>query len=128
MATATQDAPIGTVDNYTNGFMPDFFAKWEAEKAQRAQERAAKRPLTMECLDAETAKEYEAKKPKFEFQVECTYRLPDDRGRLQTKTDKMTVRAQSENEAWALFCDRIEHWPARNSVDVTITKTSKQAR
>ena len=129
MATATQDPPRGqqAPDPYSNAFMPDFFARYEAEKAERAAARGKKRTLQRECLDHGRAADYEAKKEKYEYEVTCTYSIPnaDDGGELETKTKTLKFSAHSEADAWAMFCDRIKHWPSPHAVEREIKRLAK---
>lgn len=119
MSAAVAEAP---------GKLPVGMVSWEeyqAEKDLRAEARRAKRPLQMECLDPEKAAEYEAKKPRFTYEVNCTYRMPGEDGRLELKSDKRTVQAHNETDAWARFCDAIKHWPSRSAVELEIKKVGK---
>jgi len=121
MATTTETP----TKEFHDPYKPVVLNDWEAEKALRAEERARKRPLQMECLDYERAAEFEQRKPRHEYQVTCTYQRPNDRGRLEKHTDQHVVKAQSPNEAWALFCDKIETWPSPTSCEREIKKLGK---
>lgn len=120
MAMATQEAK-----KIHDPYKPVDLMDWEAEKAWRAEERAQKRPLQLACLDFETAMEHEVRKPRFQYEVTCTYQRPDERGRLVKHTEKHTVKAHNETEAWAMFCDKIQTWPSPNSCERSIKQLAK---
>lgn len=122
MATATQEAPQRQL---SNPYAPVVWEEYEAEKARRAEEREKKRSLQRRCLDPEVAAEFEAKKPRYEFKVRCTYERPNEKGRLESKTEEHTIIAQNERDAWAIFCDRIQTWPSPAACEREIKRLSK---
>lgn len=126
MATATSEAPKRQL---TEVGKPVNEAEWEEEKALRKAERDAKFSLHMECLNPEVASDYEARKPKFEFDIQCTYpfRNPDT-GMAERREKSAKVVAKNESDAWAVFCDKhIRTWPSRRACTLTITKGQKVA-
>lgn len=126
MAAATASKSVSTqIPN--NPYAPANWETYEAEKAERAAAKAAKRPLQLKCLDAETAAQHEARKPLYEFEVSCTYQAPDDKrpGKLKSHTETEKVNAQNDQDAWALFCDRIGRSPSPQSCDRTIKRLAK---
>lgn len=62
----------------------------------------------------------EAAKPRYTYEVSCTYHRPNRKGHLEEHSRKETVRAQNESEAWALFCDKVGVWPSRQASEVKI--------
>lgn len=99
---------------------PHLPADWEAHEADKARRKAAreKRKANLRrCLDPETAKTFEARKPLYEWRVKCTYTRPDPKGRMQTHTREHQVIGQTETDAWALFCDLIGVWPGPHNCD-----------
>jgi hypothetical protein len=93
---------------------------WEAhqrDKERRRKEREAKAPLLRRCLDPEYAAQQETLKPKWEWEVSVKYMIPDAKGRLVTKSDTQRIVAQNEADAWATWCDRVQHWPSPHACE-----------
>ena len=79
----------------------------------------------MRCLHPAVAAGLEAKKPFFPFDIEATWQGPGENGPGIWGPEKRRCIAQNENDAWAMFCDKIEQWPSRRDSTVTI-KRGKQ--
>lgn len=97
------------------------------DMARRQAEATAARPKHMECLDPTVAKFHEDRKPLYEWKVECGI----FRRAVGTKPafiEKLTeqVVAQNEQDAWAMFCDKIGEWPSRRDAQPAITKLGKR--
>lgn len=92
-----------------------------ADRAKRQAERDAKANLHVACLDWETAKRHEARKPVFDFEVSADIRTPSKRG-LQVKKETLRVQAANETEAWAKFCDSVGAWPSRRGINLQVEK------
>lgn len=88
--------------------------EWNAERVRRASERAAKEDTLMACTDPTVARQWEDRKPDYEWSVEVSIPRPA-RGNQKYYREKFseTVVAQNEADAWAMFCDRIGEWPSR---------------
>lgn len=91
---------------------PVDIESYEEEKVRRREEHQAKQAVLLECLDAEVAAQYEAKKERREYEIECIVRERDAKGRLATRKISGEVEAQDESEAWAKFCDKNRTWPS----------------
>ena len=100
-----------------------------AEHAKRKAKIAARvrknRPLMRKCLDAEFAARLESRKSTWEFTVTAEIQQPNKKGKLEFKTYEETVRARSEADAWAHFCDKIETYPSPHACQRTIVKRAK---
>jgi hypothetical protein len=123
MATATQEP--STKPAPAHMYAPANWDEYVADKDRRAAARQKNRKTMLECLDPEKAAQYELKKDKFEFRVKCTFRRPNEKGKLESKTEELTVTAQNENDAWAMFCDNIGTWPSRKNADCEIQQIRK---
>jgi hypothetical protein len=97
----------------------------DLEKRREAQLK--KRPKLLKCLDPITAAQYETKKALYEYKVECEIFRPADKKRRAT-TEAVTeqVVAQNDNDAWAMFCDKIGQWPSRRDSNAKITRLEKR--
>lgn len=107
------------------GTVPASWEDHQAELTARRKAREAKRKVLLECCDATYAARLEAQKPTYEWQVECTVRRPDGKGRIKAIEHKAKVVAQSETDAWAVFCDSVQDWPSPTTCDRKITKVGK---
>jgi hypothetical protein len=112
----------------------DALKAHQADLARRAKEREEKQEKLYRCLDHRYAMECELKKPHYKYTVEVEWwtqaaeskekkkhrgpmEIGDDNfagDRLVVRKEKRVVVAQSEGDAWALFCDAIQHWPSPN--------------
>lgn len=110
------------------GYAPPSVDAHQADMKRRDEERQAKRPKLLRCLDPEVAAEYEKNKPLYEWRIECSIFRPA-RGKDRAKTEKMDeqVVAQTEADAWAIFCDKIGEYPSRRDCRPTITKLQKRS-
>lgn len=110
------------------GNAPPSLDAHQADMARRDAERQAKRPKLLRCLDPATAAEYEKNKPLYEWRVECSVFRPA-RGKDRAKNEKYNeqVVAQTADDAWALFCDKIGEYPSRRDCRPTITQLEKRS-
>ena len=122
MATATKAPATSTITTPANPFSPVAWEEHQAEKERRKAEREKKRPTLRACLDHTVAAQFEARKALYRWRVECTYMRPDAKGRLQTHSATEEVVAQTEADAWAVFCDKRGTWPGPNDCERVITK------
>ena len=83
-----------------------------ADRQRRDAARKATESDKISCLDAETAAQYEARKPIHNYRVECDIVTTDNRGKRSTVRETESVRAISENDAWARFCTLIGKYPS----------------
>lgn len=95
------------------------------DMARRQAERDKKRDVLRACIQPAVAAQYEIEKPVFEFTVEAAWLGPGPDGPGQWGPFSRKVAAQNENDAWARFCDAIDHFPSRRDSDVSI-KRGKQ--
>lgn len=100
----------------------------QTEKSLRYEEQQNRRQKHLRCLDPLTAAEYEKNKPIYEWRVECkVFRPANGRKRAgEEKFDEQIV-AQTEADAWALFCDKIGEYPSRRDCRPTITQLQKRS-
>jgi hypothetical protein len=105
MESATQETPA--LANLPSPFQPADLDAHEADKIRRAAEREKKKPLLNRCLDPEFASQAEARKPLYEWEVEATYTRKNEKGRMEERNPKEKILAQTEQDAWALFCDKL---------------------
>ena len=96
----------------------------QADKLRRAEERRKTEPDKIACLDAETAAQYEARKPVGRYKVECDIISMDKRGKRSTVRETETVRALDEDDAWARFCTLIGKYPSPTRCNRVITKSA----
>lgn len=110
------------------GNMPANVDSHQADMARRDAERQAKRPKMLRCLDPATAAEYEKNKPLYEWRIQCSIFRPA-RGKDRAKTEKIDeqVVAQTQDDAWAIFCDKIGEYPSRRDCRPTITQLEKRS-
>lgn len=120
MASATVESKA-----IADPYAPANIAEYEADKTKRKADQDARRPEMRRCLDPEYAARKEARKPLYEWEVECTYSRQDDKGRMVTKSPKEKVIAQNEADAWALFCDKIGDYPSPLDSDRTFKRLDK---
>ena len=99
----------------------------EKDKKRRAAEHDAKRNVLLDCLDPTVAAEYEKRKTLWEWHVAARLFRPT-KGRVVAHMENIdrTVVAQSEQDAWAMFCDLIGEWPSRRDSKVEITRGKKR--
>lgn len=111
--------------------VPDFgIQRIDEEERQRKmkklQERIdAKRDEMYKCLDADYAAQVEARKPVYEYKVSCQVSVVE-KGRRTTKKLEETVRGKNEDDAWAHFCDAVQHWPPPRGCGRKIVKLNKK--
>jgi hypothetical protein len=97
---------------------------YEAEKARRQQDRDAKRELLRECLNPVVAARMEMRKPLYRWTVSAQWLGANNDSVTKFEAEEVVV-AQSEADAWALFCDRIGMWPSRRDAR-PVLKRGKQ--
>ena len=111
------------LDDATFLNLPD--AKEAREKMVAVQKRIDERRDELNrCLDADYAAQVEAAKPVYEYRVSCNVPIME-KGRRTTKKMEETVRGKNEDDAWAHFCDFIQHWPSPKGCGRKITKLTK---
>lgn len=94
---------------------------------RRRAEQLKKRSKLLKCLDPITAAQYEARKALYEFKVECElFRPAAKKRRAGTEKFDEQVVAQNEQDAWAMFCDKIGEWPSRRDSNAKITRLEKR--
>jgi hypothetical protein len=109
------------------GAPPANIEEWQADRERRKRERDAKRPRLMECLDPEVAKYWEDRKDVWEWQLQIEmFRPATGKQRAHRETITRKVVAQTQQEAWAVFCDSIGEWPSFRDSQVTIKKLRKR--
>lgn len=122
MASATQE-PRPAV-----GSLPANIDQHNEDLAKRAAARLKQRPKLLRCLDPLTAAEYERAKPLYEWKIECSlFRPATTKKRAGTEKYSEQVVAQTEGDAWALFCDKIGEWPSRRDVNPSIVRQNKRS-
>lgn len=97
-----------------------FLEKHEQDRQRRRAEQIAKRPLLRDCMNPHIAAWHESQKPLFTWEVEVGLFRPGDNAHVEQFHE--SVIAGSENDAWAVFCDKIGEWPSRRESDVKITQ------
>lgn len=97
----------------------------EMEKDRRRQEHEERLPAILECMDPETAAEYEARKPLIKYRVRCFVMERNQRGKMTRRDITAEVKAQNESEAWAKFCDQQGKYPPPKACNRTIEKVKK---
>lgn len=123
MSVATQDKVQAAPKS---PYAPANLDDYQAEKAARLERQKQNRKKMRKYLDGDAAAAAESKKPVYEWSVSCSIDRPDEKtGRMRTINEQRTVRAQTENEAWARFCDAIQTWPSPASVDREIKRGEK---
>ena len=109
----------------------DRLSQHEQELTARREKQRKNLNLMTDCLDPDVAARHEKRKPTFTYKVSCTIRERIERspGRAEFKRRKVEeeVEAQSEADAWAVFCDQMKVRPNPNGCDRKITKVDKAA-
>jgi hypothetical protein len=110
------------------GNRPASIDDHQADKALRYEEQQRQRSKVLRCLDPLTAAEYEKNKPLYEWRIQCGIFRPA-RGRQRAGEEKFDdqVVAQTEADAWAMFCDKIGEYPSRRDCRPTITQLQKRS-
>jgi hypothetical protein len=101
----TNMAP-GVVDEYAH----------DTDKRNRAELRDDKhRERLTDCLDYDTAAQFEQRKKTHKFNVSCQIIREDDRtGRRVPERPEHVVTAQNESDAWSQFCEILGVYPPPN--------------
>lgn len=97
------------------------------DKVRRQAVRDKNRRKAMDCLDPERAAQYEVRKPLYEWKVECSYMKPQEKGGLKRVSESEQVVAQTEADAWSMFCDKLNLMVSRRACDVKITRLEKRS-
>ena len=101
--------------------------KHQADLASRQAERDKKQPKSIRCLDPIVAAQYENRKPLYEWKIECEiFQQASGKRRARFEKHSEQVVAQNEDDAWAIFCVKIERYPGRKHCNPTITKLQKR--
>lgn len=109
------------------GAPPANLEEHEADLERRQQERNAKRPRLLDCLDPTVAKAYEERKEIWEWRVEVKlFRPAQGKAHAHMEEFSKQVVAQNENDAWAFFCDTVGEWPSRRDSQPKITRLKKR--
>jgi hypothetical protein len=107
----------------TNPYAPADWNAHQADLERRRAEQEKKRPLLRRCLDPEEAQVVESAKPRFRYKVTATFDQRNPKGKMESVTKTANVTAQNDNTAFAIFCDRIQHWPGRKAcAELTIER------
>jgi hypothetical protein len=108
-------------------YQPANWDQHQQDLAERQAKRDKNRARLRACLDPDTAKRYEDRKPVYEWRVECTWHQPNrEGGGLEVKSATHQIVAQDEKIAFAMFCDKVQAWPGRKNCEVTITRLEKR--
>jgi hypothetical protein len=104
-----------------NPYLPVNLQDREREKKRIREEQLKNLPRLLDCLDPAVAKHYEDRKPLYEWKVSCRMFRPAV-GSHPSRMEELTrnVVAQSENDAWAMFCDAVGEWPSRRGCNPKI--------
>lgn len=95
--------------------------------AARREARAKRLSDLIQCLDAETAGNAEAEKPKFRFKIKCTIQEMDKNLKRMMPVEKSgQVDAQNADDAWAIFCDKWKVRTGPNHCNRVIEKLSRK--
>ena len=101
-----------------NPYLPVNLQDREKEKRRIREQQIKDLPRLLDCLDPTVAKHYEDRKPLYEWRVECRMFRPAV-GSQPSRMEKIerNVVAQTENDAWAMFCDAIGVSPQRPCIE-----------
>jgi hypothetical protein len=99
-----------------------FLDAHRADMQRRAAEREAKRDELRKCLNPAYAAQCEMAKPRYLFSVKAEWVGIGKAGRSTDFSGELNIVAQNENEAWAVFCDRLQVSPSRRDCKVKIKK------
>lgn len=113
MSTATQK-PAKPAPS--NPMAPTVWEEHQENMRRRREAREANRKVLRACLKADVATQLEVAKPVYEWEVSATFDVQGDKG-LEPFSKTVTVRAQTEADAWAAYCDKILHWPSPNACE-----------
>lgn len=118
--TATQESPVTTSPHFLVSY--DQLETHRKDMDRRQAERDARRPELLLCCNPAYASRRELEKPQFVWTVDVEwYSLHPQKGPVNFHR-KMNVVAQTESDAWALWCDKNEVWPSPRDVKVTFKK------
>lgn len=110
MATDAPAAPVKAAPK--NPATPVNWDDHQADLERRREERKRNEKTHRACLKAETAAQLEAAKPLYDFEVAASFDIQGEKG-LEPFSKKLKLRAQNEADAWAMYCDKVGHWPSR---------------
>ena len=83
----------------------------EKNKAAKREKDEKNRGIQIQCLDADFASSVENEKTKYRFKISCTVQEYDEKLKRMMPVEKSgEVEAQTEDDAWAIFCDK---WKVR---------------
>lgn len=103
---ATTAAPEAKAPS--NPFTPTVWEEHQADMKARLDARIARRKEMRRYLDGDAAKGAEARKALYEWNVSCEYARRNAKGKMETYRHSEKVVAQTEADAWAMFCDKVE--------------------
>lgn len=107
---------------------PNVPANWDDHQARLAEiqkKHHAGRREAMRCLDHEYAARVIARKPLYEWKVTCSYTRRNAKGKMQTYDESDQVIAHNEQDAWAMFCDKVGISIGPHAGDRTIKRLEK---
>ena len=109
MATETAAAPAIPQVREPLRMTEQIIQEHQERMAKKRAERDKRLPELIACLDAEQAANVENQKRKFRFEVKCTVQQNDPKLKRAVPVDIVgQVDAQSESDAWAIFCDKFK--------------------
>lgn len=121
MSKNSGSVPVATANTPVN------IAEHQDSLEARQQARNKKRAKLLSCLDPIVARDYEHRKPLYEFKIECKiFRAAGSKGRARNEKFDEQVVAQNEDDAWSMFCDKIGEWPSRRDTMPKITRLQKR--
>src|SRR5262245_32982365 len=98
----------------------------ERDKAERRKQFEKVRPVLTKCVDPENAARYERQKPRYVYEVTMLVMERDEKTK-KIKPESYTaseIKAQNDDDAWALACDKVRRWPNRRTTEHKIVKSS----
>ena len=124
--SAVMDAPAVLLPERVT---QDRLTTYENEKAARREQQRRSLGLMTDCLDPDIAARYEKRKPSHTYKVSCQIRerkeVSPGRAQFERRKVEDEVEAQSPDDAWAVFCDRMRIRPNPNGCDRKIVKLDK---
>lgn len=125
--SAKSAEPLTDEKMFRNPYLPVSLEERAKEKARIRAEQDKARPRCMDCLDPTVAKRHEDAKPLYEWRVACRiFRPATSKTHARMEEVSREVVAQTEGDAWAMFCDAIGEWPSRRDARPAITRLKKR--
>lgn len=95
------------------GAAPASLDDHNADMERREAVRRSKRARLLDCLDPTVAKRHEDAKELYEWKVDVKlFRAAKGRVAAHMQDFSEKVVAQTQQDAWAMFCDKIGEWPS----------------